>query len=69
MSEIKPTPEEWMAREACRQHGYRFLALADDLSGDDPVPGFTYTEPGGDPAAPLWVSLEKACYTKWDGQP
>ena len=58
-----------MAEMACKDFGYTFRTLMDDLSGDVPVPGFTYTEPGQDPAFPHWVSLLKSCYRLWDGKP
>jgi hypothetical protein len=60
---------EWMATEACRDHGYEFLALVEDISGAKPIAGFTYIEPGGDRTAPLWVSFAKAVHKKWNGSP
>jgi hypothetical protein len=59
----------WMAKDACRDFGYRFLALVDDVSSDGPVQGFTYVEPGQSTAAPNWVSFKKACSQIWDGTP
>lgn len=63
----KGNSAEAMARMACADHGYQFGALVDDASGDEEVPGFTYTAPGQDIAAPNWVSLKKACWNHWDG--
>jgi len=59
--------DEAMARMACADHGYQFGALVVDLSGDEPVPGFTYTVPGQDVTAPNWVSFRKSCWKHWDG--